>query len=213
MLQAPVIASPNRAQGNGSVSDWAKWVHAGKITPMETFESKTEIRQRAISNRPQSSSGLAANLVRLVFELGVNVIASYQPLASEPDVRDFNLWVTAMGKTLLLPRIEGDRLVFAQGELAPGPNGIYEPTGQAEDLAKAELILLPALAVDKRGNRLGKGKGYYDRALSGVSGIPKYAVVFDSEVLDTVPTEVHDIWVTGAVTPTAIHHFRASAIS
>lgn len=180
---------------------------------METFESKTEIRQRAISNRPQSSSGLAANLVRLVFELGVNVIASYQPLASEPDVRDFNLWVTAMGKTLLLPRIEGDRLAFAQGELAPGPNGIYEPTGEGEDLAKAELILLPALAVDKRGNRLGKGKGYYDRALSGVSGIPKYAVVFDSEVLDTVPTEVHDIWVTGAVTPTAIHHFRASAIS
>jgi 5-formyltetrahydrofolate cyclo-ligase len=69
------------------------------------------------------------------------------------------------------------------------------------------------LAVDKSGNRLGKGKGFYDRALAQVQGIAKYAVVFDSEILDSIPTESHDVWVTGAVTPTAIHHFRASAIS
>ena len=195
------------------MGDWANWVHAGKITPMETFESKSEIRQRVISNRPQSSVGLAANLVRLVYELDVNVIASYQPLSSEPDVSDFNLWAKGLGKTLLLPRIEGEQLVFAQGDLVPGAHGILEPSGDAEDLSNAQLILIPALAVDKNGNRLGKGKGFYDRALSNITGIPKYAVVFDSEVLDRVPTETHDIWVTGAVTPTTIHHFRASAIS
>ena len=180
---------------------------------METFESKSEIRQRAVSNRPQSSVGLAANLVRLVYELDVNVIASYHPLASEPDVAEFNLWAKSMGKTLLLPRIEGEQIVFAQGDLVAGPHGVFEPSGAVEDLSSAELILLPALAVDKGGNRLGKGKGYYDRVLRSITGIPKYAVVFDSEVLDAVPTEDHDVWVTGAVTPTAIHHFRASAIS
>lgn len=180
---------------------------------MDSFVSKSEIRQRVISQRPQPSSGLAANLVRLTLELNAEVIASYHPLPSEPDVSEFNHWVTAMGKTLLLPRIEGDQLVFASGDLTPGSYGISQPNGAPQDLAKAQLVLLPALAVDKSGNRLGKGKGFYDKALAQISGVSKYAVVFDSEILDSIPTEPHDIWVTGAVTPTAIHHFRASAIS
>jgi 5-formyltetrahydrofolate cyclo-ligase len=146
-------------------------------------------------------------------ELNANSIASYQPLASEPDVSEFNSWVVAMGKTLLLPRISGDDLVFADGDLVVGSHGILEPQGEAKDVSQCDLILVPALAVDKVGNRLGKGKGYYDRALVAISGIPRYAVVFDSEVLSNVPTQAHDVWVTGAVTPTAIHHFRASAIS
>ena len=120
--------------------DWANWVHAGKITPMDSFESKSEIRQRVISQRPQPSTGLAANLVRLAFELDANVIASYQPLANEPDVAEFNLWVISMGKTLLLPRIEGEHLVFADGDLVIGSHGIYEPTGSPHDLAEAQLI-------------------------------------------------------------------------
>jgi 5-formyltetrahydrofolate cyclo-ligase len=195
------------------MGDWAKWVHAGKITSMESLESKSEIRQRCLAARPQSSEGLAANLVRLTLELNASVIASYQPLANEPDVAEFNSWVIAMGKTLLLPRISGDELVFATGDLEPGSHGILEPQGDAQEVSECELILVPALAVDGVGNRLGKGKGYYDRALHSVSGIPRYAVVFDSEVLAAIPAEAHDVWVTGAVTPTAIHHFRASAIS
>jgi 5-formyltetrahydrofolate cyclo-ligase len=99
--------------------DWANWVHAGKITPMDSFVSKSEIRQRVISQRPQPSGGLAANLVRLTLELDAQVIASYQPLTSEPDVTEFNQWVIAMGKTLLYPRIEAEQLVFATGDLAP----------------------------------------------------------------------------------------------
>jgi 5-formyltetrahydrofolate cyclo-ligase len=195
------------------MDDWANWVHAGKITSMESLESKSEIRERCLAARPQSSEGLAANLVRLTLELNANVIASYQPLSNEPDVAEFNNWVVAMGKTLLLPRIEGDELVFASGDLQLGSHGILEPQGDGVDISECELLLVPALAVDGVGNRLGKGKGYYDRALYSVTGIPRYAVVFDSEVLPAVPAEAHDVWVTGAVTPTAIHHFRASAIS
>ena len=195
------------------MGDWANWVHAGKITLMESIERKSEIRQLSISNRPQSSTGLAANLVRLVFELNANVIISYQPMPGEPDVTEFNLWAQAMGKLLLFPKIAGDDMGFASGELQPGRFDILEPQGDAQEVSSAQLILLPALAVDKQGNRLGKGSGYYDRALAHVTGIPKYAVVFDSELVDQVPAEPHDVWVTGAVTPTAIHHFRASAIS
>ncbi len=195
------------------MGDWANWVHAGKITAMESIASKSDIRKLVISARPQPSLGLGANLVRLALELDVQSIASYVPMPSEPDVSEFNAWVHALGKTLLLPRIEGDDLVFASGELEASSLGILEPTGETQPISSAQLILLPALAVDKNGNRLGKGKGYYDRALRSVTGIPKYAVVFDSEVLEQIPSESHDVWVTGAVTPTAIHHFRASAIS
>lgn len=180
---------------------------------MQSNPRKSEIRQLVASKRPQSSNGLSANLVRLTLELDVKVIASYQPIDGEPDVSEFNAWVSAMGKSLLLPRVEGESLVFAEGETEVGSFGISEPTGKALELSSADLILLPALAVDKSGNRLGKGKGFYDRALAEVTGIPKYAVVFDSEILESIPTEPHDIWVTGAITPTAIHHFRASAIS
>jgi 5-formyltetrahydrofolate cyclo-ligase len=180
---------------------------------MESIASKSDIRKLVISARPQPSLGLGANLVRLALELDVQSIASYVPMPSEPNVSEFNAWVHALGKTLLLPRIEGDDLVFASGELEASSLGILEPTGEAQPISSAQLILLPALAVDKNGNRLGKGKGYYDRALRSVTGIPKYAVVFDSEVLEQIPSESHDVWVTGAVTPTAIHHFRASAIS
>ena len=213
MLKAPIVTSTDQAQCYRAVGDWANLVHAGKITSMESLESKSEIRQRANSARPQSSAGLAANLVRLALELDVKVIASYQPLATEPDVSEFNAWALAMGKTLLLPRIVGDELEFATGDLISGSHGILEPTGAATEITDAELILLPALAVDAAGNRVGKGKGFYDRTLGNVTGIPKYAVVFDSEVLPAIAAEEHDVWVTGAVTPTAIHHFRASAIS
>jgi 5-formyltetrahydrofolate cyclo-ligase len=180
---------------------------------MESIAGKSDIRKQVIAARPQPSMGLAANLVRLALELNANTIASYVPMPGEPDVSEFNSWAHALGKTLLLPRIEGDDLVFAAGDLALSSIGILEPTGDAQPIGSAELLLLPALAVDRSGNRLGKGKGYYDRALRSVTGIPKYAVVFDSEVLEQIPSETHDVWVTGAVTPTAIHHFRASAIS
>ena len=121
------------------MGDWANWVHAGKITSMESLESKSEIRQRCLAARPQSSEGLAANLVRLTLELNANVVSSYQPLANEPDVAEFNSWVIAMGKTLLLPRIFGDELVFASGDLEPGSHGILEPQGDAQEISERSI--------------------------------------------------------------------------
>lgn len=180
---------------------------------MEIASGKVGLRKHIQDARPQSSVGLTSNLVRLAIELNAKTIASYVPLESEPDVADFNVWVLSLGKELLLPRIVGDDLEFASGETRSGVLGIQEPTGPAQLLGRADLILLPALAVDHSGVRLGKGKGYYDRALRSISGIPLYAVVYDSEVYRTLPHEPHDRKVTGAITPTAIHHFRASAFS
>jgi 5-formyltetrahydrofolate cyclo-ligase len=137
-------------------------------------------------------------------------VASYQPIAGEPDLTEFNSWLQAMGKTLVLPRVIGENLEFATGDLVQGKFAILEPTGPSISLSDCDLILVPALAVDLLGVRLGKGKGFYDRALSAVRGVPKYAVVFDCEVLPELPKQDHDQPVTGAVTPSAIRHFQAS---
>ena len=72
--------------------------------------------------------------------------------------------------------------------------------------AHARLLLVPALAVDVRGRRLGRGGGYYDRFLAGPAGmvsgrIAAWAIVYDNEILAEVPSEAHDVPVTAALTP------------
>jgi 5-formyltetrahydrofolate cyclo-ligase len=83
-----------------------------------------------------------------------------------------------------------------------GKFSIMEPTGSAILTSDLELILIPALAVDVLGNRLGKGRGFYDRWLVEVASTNLFAVVFDPEVLELVPSEPHDRKVNGIVTPT-----------
>jgi 5-formyltetrahydrofolate cyclo-ligase len=180
--------------------------HAGKITPMESAK-KENLRETLRSHRPHSSQGLTENLIRLTLELNAETIACYWPLPSEPDTTDFNNWVGLLGKTLLTPRIVGDTLEFASGPASKGTLGILEPSGPAVNLNTAELILVPAMAVDNLGNRLGKGRGYYDRALFG-SSVPRFAVIFDEEFLELVPTEDHDLRMNGSVSPSAIRYLN-----
>jgi 5-formyltetrahydrofolate cyclo-ligase len=97
------------------------------------------------------------------------------------------------------------------GDLIPGRRGILEPGGRrlgVEAIATADVVLVPALAVDRSGNRLGKGAGCYDRALGRVPvGTFVCALVFDDEVLDAVPTDAHDRPVTAAATPSGVVRF------
>jgi 5-formyltetrahydrofolate cyclo-ligase len=79
-----------------------------------------------------------------------------------------------------------------------------------EALAEADLVLIPALAVDRSGTRLGQGGGWYDRVLGFVtSETPILAVVFSDEILpaDTLPREPHDLPVSGALTPNGLEWF------
>lgn len=182
------------------------WPHAGKITAMESAK-KENLRQTLREARPHSSLGLTENLIRLTLELNAQTIASYWPLASEPDVSGFNQWVELLGKQLITPRIQGESLEFATGETALSSIGIREPQGEVVPLSQADLIFVPALAVDRFGNRLGKGKGFYDRALVGTN-VPRFAVIFDQEFVELVPTEDHDLKMHGVVSPSAIRHLK-----
>jgi len=172
--------------------------HAGKITPMDSDE-KRELRKRLVDARPQSSEGLTERLIAIVQKLGAKTIASYSPLPSEPDVTEFNAWAKE-NLHLLLPRVSGHGLEFAAGEEGKGSFGITEPKGIEVPISEIDLMIVPALAADVAGNRLGKGKGFYDRALGAFSGT-SIAVVFDTEVMQVVPNEPHDQKVALVVTP------------
>ena len=86
-----------------------------------------------------------------------------------------------------------------------GRFGLLEPAGPRLGpgaLAAADVVVVPALAVDRRGARLGRGRGYYDRALAHARpGAVLVAVVFDDELVDALPAEPHDRRVSAVVTP------------
>ena len=170
---------------------------------MDTASAKSELRKIINSQRPQSSLGLFEQLQRLAKKTDATKIASYSPLENEPDLGDFNNWA-AESVDLYYPRVVHDRLEFAKGPLRIGRFEIMEPTGSAILSSALDLILVPALAADVLGNRLGKGKGFYDRWLEDVASKNIFAVVFDSEVLELVPNDPHDKKVNGIVTPTRL---------
>lgn len=169
----------------------ARWQDYAMENPKEVLRKKLQ------SLRPCSSEGLTEQLRKLVETISPSTIASYQPLPNEPDTSEFNTWAEERFQ-VVYPRIVGDALEFAPGPLSPGQFGISEPAGKK--IEQIDLVLVPALAIDHQGNRLGKGKGFYDRFLIGFDGVA-YAVVFDEEVLEVIPVEEHDQAVGGVITP------------
>lgn len=179
----------------------------------ETAKLKTELRStlREARNARQEdtdySTRLSQALGQLVIDTNAATVAAYFPIKGEPDIREFLEWSLKQGVRVMLPSVRGNDLhwVYFDGNTEFGELGFEEAAGKPAKLAEAQLIYVPALAVDLRGNRLGKGKGYYDRSLTEVfTGGKKrakvVAVVFDEEVLLQVPTEAHDHPVDAAIT-------------
>ncbi|OJF15696.1 5-formyltetrahydrofolate cyclo-ligase [Couchioplanes caeruleus] len=140
------------------------------------------------------------------------VIATYVPIGAEPGGPDLleALRRAAPTASVLLPVLmpDGD-LDWAPYEgrssLRPGPRGLLEPAGPrlgTAAVSEAELVVVPALAVDRRGIRMGRGGGSYDRALARVPVTTfTVALLHDGELLAEVPAEPHDRRVHAAITP------------
>lgn len=100
------------------------------------------------------------------------------------------------GKNIFLPRVNGnslDIIRYVPGMLKKGSFNILEPSGDDTiDPATIDLIIVPGVAFDKQGNRLGRGKGFYDRLLSTTEA-KTIAVCFDCQLVDLIPTESHDV--------------------
>jgi len=183
-----------------------------------TAPGKAALRQRVLAARaamPESERAAASRLIRdHVLEMpemgAAGTIAAYYSVGTEPGTHSliFALW--KRGSYVILPVLlpDGD-LDWASYEgpdsLAPGPRGMLQPTEPVRGpatVARADVVLVPALAVDAAGNRLGKGGGSYDRALARVGGqVPTIALLYDGELLAAVPTEPHDSPVRAVASP------------
>ena len=139
-------------------------------------------------------------------------VAAYYSVGAEPDTRGLVYALWKRGTYVLLPRLQPDGdLDWASYEgpdsLIPGPHGLQEPREKPrgpDAIARADVVLVPALAVDHAGNRLGRGGGSYDRALARVGPlIPVIALLYDAELLRDLPTEPHDAPVRAVVRPEA----------
>jgi 5-formyltetrahydrofolate cyclo-ligase len=155
---------------------------------------------------PDAERVAAGRLIRdQVLEMpevsAAGTVAAYYSVGTEPDTHGliFALW--KRGSYVVLPVLlpDGD-LDWASYEgpdsLASGPRGLLQPVEPVRGpgtVARADVVLVPALAVDVRGNRLGRGGGSYDRALARVGGqVPTIALIYDDELVPSVPTEPHD---------------------
>jgi 5-formyltetrahydrofolate cyclo-ligase len=164
-------------------------------------------RERSVQEREAAAAGLTRALLRGL--AGVRAFAAYVPEDEEPGHGRLPAAFTQLGARVLLPVVptDGRELAWAvdTGRLAPGRYGLLEPLGPrlgATAVGTADVVVVPALAVARDGIRLGRGGGYYDRALQHARpDAVVVALVFDDEFVDELPAEPHDRQVSAVVTP------------
>ena len=128
-----------------------------------------------------------------------HTILLYSALPDEVPTQGLMDELVAQGKTVLLPRVIDDkdmelRRYTGPQDLQEGAYGILEPTGERfTDHEAIDVAIVPGMAFDAEGHRLGRGKGYYDRFLSRVPYLHKIGLCFSWQIVDCVPCDEHDI--------------------
>ncbi|HEY8914327.1 5-formyltetrahydrofolate cyclo-ligase [Lacisediminihabitans sp.] len=180
---------------------------------------RAEIREHrrimTATERERSTTELSRHLIELATSLEVKTLAAYLPSNDEPNIRPFLNWASEHGVRILFPISRDDGLLdwtVGDGETeTEGLFGMPEPVGELLSpfaINDVDLIIVPAACVDRTGMRMGWGRGYFDRTLGSMEKCPPvYAVIFDRELVDSVPSEVHDKRVDGVVTPNALVTF------
>ncbi|MFD4291695.1 5-formyltetrahydrofolate cyclo-ligase [Rhodococcus sp. NPDC058505] len=190
-------------------------------TPPATKDAwRTEIltRRRDVDadTKAAEDAALAAAAARIGTELGPDAtVCAYVPVGREPGSVAVLDALAARVRRVLLPVAHAPGPLWwapyrGEGALVPAPFGLREPAPPhlpPETVAAAALLLIPALAVDRRGVRLGRGAGFYDRTLVFAAGrgehaVPRLiAVVRDAEVVDELPEDPHDVRMREVLTP------------
>ncbi len=162
------------------------------------------------TERAAAGRSIRDHVLQLPEVAAAGTVAAYYSTGTEPDTHSlvFALW--KRGSYVVLPLLlpDGD-LDWASYEgpdsLVPGPRGLLQPAEPARGpgtVARADVVLVPALAVAASGTRLGRGGGSYDRALARVRGqVPTIGLIYDEELLPVVPSEPHDQAVRGVARP------------
>ncbi|MFV0494763.1 5-formyltetrahydrofolate cyclo-ligase [Mycobacterium sp.] len=181
---------------------------------------KAALRARLAADRTRVADDVraaeATALTRHLERIGIGsaTVCAYAPVGSEPGSVGMLDALLRHAHRVLLPvaRLSTENTAVAlqwgeyrPGSLVPARWGLLEPPAPwlpATALAEADVVLLPALAVDRHGVRLGRGRGFYDRSLPlRATRTRLVAVVRDAELVDELPSEPHDVPMTHVLTP------------
>jgi 5-formyltetrahydrofolate cyclo-ligase len=163
---------------------------------------RSEVRRRiklmSDEEKQRNAATIFAKVETAAAFANANCIALFVAMWDEvPTTEVLERW-RAMGKKVVVPRVEGDIMRYYDyhpDKMAVGAFGIIEPTGEDEVSAEAiDLMIVPARAFTPKGDRLGRGGGFYDKymALSGFRAV-RYGVAFSCQIFDSLPTDPHDI--------------------
>ena len=174
---------------------------------------KSELRKRFRSEREFHLSECSWQHLLDSKEIkSAEVLASYYSYGSEPETSELNNSLIQSGKTLLLPRRLADNdldwiIWSGKDEDLEIHGNLKSPKGESFK-GEIDVVIVPALHVDRQGNRLGQGGGSYDRALKLNSGW-KVCLLHDGEIFEgDLPQEIHDQKVDAVFTPTKIIRFN-----
>ena len=184
--------------------------------------SKSDLRIEAQTRRAKIARDIpdfAQRIALFADDLSIApnaIVAGYWPMGDEADPRDLMMALAARGHELALPRVEAKHapLVFhrwREGEaLMPHKFGMSEPHVDRE-IAVPDVVLVPLLAFDADGYRLGYGGGFYDRTLETLRAkhkIRAIGVSYAGQEIESVPHEIHDHRLDAVLTENGIRHFR-----
>lgn len=174
---------------------------------------RTSVRARLALVSPVLRNELSRQAIALLERQPVwqsaKVVLGYLALRDEMDLFSAIETARTTGKTIALPRYVPDENAYCAADISHqtsftrGAFGILEPPVDSPvlPLNRLDFVLVPGVAFDAWGRRLGRGKGFYDRLLAQVSGI-KCGVALDEQVVEKLPSEAHDIAMNMILTPT-----------
>lgn len=180
-------------------------------------ETKENIRKQFLEKRDWlsadlieiSSRQIRKNLGKIEQYRKAQTIACYHSTGSEVRTHEIMQEILSHGKILALPRVKGQDLVFCQvkkfEDLEKGEFGIMEPKQYCPVVDRFDLIIVPAVAMAKNGQRLGYGMGFYDRFLADKK-IPVIALAYSQSIAKNIPHSEDDVLVSIIITEDEIIH-------
>ena len=154
-----------------------------------------------LASREAASLAIAARLASLPAWVRARTVALHAPLGAEVDTAELARLARAAGKRIAWPRISSTGVVLefaccGADELVPGPARALEPprTAPSLPLDALDLVVVPGVAFDASGRRLGRGRGHYDATLARLRpGTARVGLAFEEQVVERVPVDPHDV--------------------
>jgi 5-formyltetrahydrofolate cyclo-ligase len=180
--------------------------------------------RNALPNKDALSQEICATLVTLSEYAGAKTVMYYVDVRSEVRTRHYLPTALSQGRTIVVPYCVGNELELfrlnSMDELVVGKYKILEPKPELRELAEKrvevaelDLIVVPGVAFDRTGARMGHGFGYYDRLLEHARlDTPLIALAFECQLFPKIPTQAHDVFMDKVITEKAVYNGKGRGL-